>query len=459
MAPLSLHPTATLSCLHRADGSASFTHNSTQILASVNGPMEIRARDGHYSKAVLEIIVRPSIGVGENTKDPIYIDAERRFSELEKETKKLHDDSFLTVSPGMLSSQIGFSQAIAEIYKPISGGIKACEQYQQIVEELKASLAPEHEMIETRIIRPADELMEVIRLFRKTATKRDHKQLDYDQHRATHKKLQEKKERTLKDEKALYAARNSVELATLEFNTYNDLLKTELPKLFELEREFIRPLFQSFYYMQLNVFYTLHERMQSLNIPYFDLSNDIEAAFQKKRGDVQEQAEGLTILHFKTVGQKASRIGTKFNKYGKREEEVTKLGPEPEAKPGMRRKTIDSFDTPPPAYQAVMTSSDNKLLTPGQLNIGRSNSTGSTLSTAGKPKPPLPKPKPKSLAVQAEKATAMYDFEAQVEGDLGFKAGDVIEIVQRTSNENEWWTGKLRGVTGQIPGNYVKSGS
>ena len=63
MAPLSPHPTATLSCLHRADGSASFTHNSTQILASVNGPMEIRARDEHYSKTVLEIIVRPSIGV------------------------------------------------------------------------------------------------------------------------------------------------------------------------------------------------------------------------------------------------------------------------------------------------------------------------------------------------------------------------------------------------------------
>ena len=30
---------------------------------------------------------------GENTKDPIYIDAERRFSELEKETKRLHDES------------------------------------------------------------------------------------------------------------------------------------------------------------------------------------------------------------------------------------------------------------------------------------------------------------------------------------------------------------------------------
>jgi len=351
----------------------------------------------------------------------------------------------------MLSTQIGFSQAIAEIYKPISGvmsdpettkiegsleGIKACEQYQQVVEELKASLAPELEMIETRIIRPVDELMEVIKLIRKTATKRDHKQLDYDRHRATFKKLQEKKEKTLKDEKAFYAAENSVELATQEFNTYNDLLKTELPRLFELEREFIRPLFRSFYYMQLNVFYTLHERMQCLNIPYFDLSNDIEAAFRKKQGNVQEQAEELTIVHFKTTGQKASRIGTKFNKYGKKEGEITKLSPEPGAKPGIR-KAIESSDTPPPTYQAAMTSSDNKMLTPGQLNIGRSNSTGAAFSTGGKPKPPPPKPKPKNLTLQVEKATAMYDFEAQVEGDLAFKAGDVIEIVQRTSNENE----------------------
>lgn len=30
---------------------------------------------------------------GEVTKDPIYQDAERRFDELEKETKKLHEES------------------------------------------------------------------------------------------------------------------------------------------------------------------------------------------------------------------------------------------------------------------------------------------------------------------------------------------------------------------------------
>jgi amphiphysin len=54
------------------------------------------------------------------------------------------------------------------------------------------------------------------------------------------------------------------------------------------------------------------------------------------------------------------------------------------------------------------------------------------------------------------RAPALYDYEAQADGDLSFNTGDVIEIVQRTSNENEWWTGKLHGRTGQFPGNYVK---
>ena len=31
--------------------------------------------------------------IGDNTKDAVYLDAERRFQELEKETKKLHDES------------------------------------------------------------------------------------------------------------------------------------------------------------------------------------------------------------------------------------------------------------------------------------------------------------------------------------------------------------------------------
>ncbi|KAK3060848.1 hypothetical protein LTS18_007557, partial [Coniosporium uncinatum] len=210
----------------------------------------------------------------------------------------------------MLDHQIEFSKSCAEIYQPISGrvsdpdsfvqegnpeGIEACQAYEALVADLKATLQPELELIESRIIKPADELLSVIKIIRKSAAKRDHKQLDYDRHRATLKKLQDKKEKTLKDEKAMYKAEADVEAATQDFNYFNDLMKTELPELFRLEREFIKPLFQSFYYMQLNVFYTLHEKMQAIDIGYFDLTKDIEDGFEAKRGEIQQEVEKLAI--------------------------------------------------------------------------------------------------------------------------------------------------------------------
>jgi len=127
------------------------------------------------------------------------------------------------------------------------------------------------------------------------------------------KKLQDKKEKTLKDEKALYQAENALEAATQDYNYFNDMMKEELPKLFELEAEFIRPLFQNFYYMQLNLFYTLNEKMRTMEIDYFDFSRDIEEQYEEKRGDVKEQAEALSIVHFKGTGRGKCKIA--FNNY------------------------------------------------------------------------------------------------------------------------------------------------
>jgi amphiphysin len=378
----------------------------------------------------------------------------------------------------MLDHQIEFSKGIAEIYKPISGrvsdpdsfkdegnpeGIRACEEYEAIVADLKETLGPELEMIETRIIKPADELTDVIKAIRKVATKRQHKQLDHDRHRAALKKLQDKKEKTVKDDKALYKAEADVELATQEFEHYNDLLKSELPKLFALEREFIRPLFISFYYMQLNIFYTLHEKMQGINIGYFDLTLDVEAAFEKKRGDVQEQTEALSICKFKTQGHKM-KLNVKFaNKVGKDDANGARR---PASLDVGRAENSTDTHTPPPPYSASgrpsSTAMDGKTALAAATGVGRSNSTGGnwgSVAAAAKKKPappPPPKLKPKNLGAEPEKATALYDFDAQTEGDLSFAVGDVIEIVQRTSNENEWWTGKVRGQVGQFPGNYVK---
>ncbi|KAH8599304.1 BAR domain-containing protein [Bisporella sp. PMI_857] len=428
---------------------------------------------------------KAKFNLGEITKDAVYLDAERRFQELETETKKLHTESkkYFDAINGMMTHQIEFSKAIKEIYQPISGrlsdpdsiisegnpeGIQACEEYEAIVKDLQATLQPELEMIETRVIKPADELLEIIKVIRKSAVKRDHKQLDYDRHRTTLKKLQDKKDKSLKDEKALYKAENDVEQATQEYNYFNDLLKDELPKLFALEREFIRPLFQSFYYMQLNVFYTLHEKMQGCDIGYFDLTLDIEEAFEAKRGQIQEQAEALSIVKFKTTGQKrppkygAGRLALEDRKSASGSSKLAiEAGPSSSTSskfgsPSLRPGSEES-EKPPPPY------SSNLSPTSGETSVMRASSTGSAWGAAAKAKgaaPPPPKPKPKpfrlSGAPAPETVTALYDYEAQAEGDLSFSTGDVIEIVTRTDNSNEWWVGKLNGRQGQFPGNYVQ---
>ncbi|KIH88570.1 bar adaptor protein [Sporothrix brasiliensis 5110] len=436
---------------------------------------------------------RQKFNMGEQTKDPIYLDAERRFDDLEAQTKKLHEESkrYAEAINGMLTHQIEFSQAIAEIYKPISGsvsdpdsfiaegnveGIRACEEYEAVVKDLQETLKPELEMIESRVVQPADELLVVIQAIRKCAVKREHKKLDYDRHRAALKKLQDKKEKSLKDEKALYKAEADLEQSTQDFDYFNDLLKDELPKLFSLERQFIQPLFQSFYYMQLNVFYTLHEKMQQVDIGYFNLTLDVQEAFDMKRGDIQERTEKLSIVKFRTTGGRRpgqppkSKYGNRLAIEGRKDRPLAiTQGPSsgeydsasPPGSPATgntatypyRSRASSSAEHPPPPYSAEVDSSNS--MTKYGSHVG---SSASALAAAAKSKPPPPKPKPQRLSAvpAAETATALYDYAAAQDGDLSFSAGDVIEIVTRSDNVNEWWTGKLQGRQGQFPGNYVQ---
>ncbi|PHH75232.1 hypothetical protein CDD82_4532 [Ophiocordyceps australis] len=410
--------------------------------------------------------------IGEHTKDAVYIDAERRFQELETGTKKLHDESqkYFEAINGMLSHQLEFSKAMTEIYKPISGrvsdpdsikiegnpeGINACEEYEAILQELQETLAPELEMIENRIIHPANELLDVIKVIRKTVIKREHKRLDYDRHRTALKKLEDKKDRSAKDEKAMWKAEGEVEQATQDFEYYNDLLKDELPRLFTLEQEFIQPLFQSFYYMQLNIFYTLHERMQRCDIGYFDLTREIEEAFYDKRGDTQEQAEALAICRFKTTGRpRPVRPANRPALEGGKRPALLTAGPSSAASGSKASAALHSPQSP--SGSSDYTHSHNPP--PPYSPSHKSTSQNLAVVAAAKAKPPPPKPKPSrlSLAPPVATVTALYDYSAQAEGDLSFRTGDCIELIQRTESSNDWWTGKLHGKEGQFPGNYVR---
>lgn len=88
----------------------------------------------------------------------------------------------------LLVSGAKFAQHFGNLFRPLVGEydligkhpeaektIRNVDQYTTCMQELKDTLSPELELIETRVIAPAKELRTVMKAVRKTITKRDHK--------------------------------------------------------------------------------------------------------------------------------------------------------------------------------------------------------------------------------------------------------------------------------------------
>lgn len=100
----------------------------------------------------------------------------------------------------------------------------------------------------------------------------------------------------------------------------------------------------------------------------------------------------------------------------------------------------------------VTTQAD--YLNRGRLSPGPSTALAAVASKKKKPPPPPPK-KPKNIGLWV---TALYDFGGQSEGDLSFKEGDKIRVVNKTDSTDDWWEGELRGMKGAFPANYCQVG-
>ena len=65
-------------------------------------------------------------------------------------------------------------------------------------------------------------------------------------------------------------------------------------------------------------------------------------------------------------------------------------------------------------------------------------------------------PSPRTGSSGTPKAVALYSFAGEEPGDLPFRKGDVITILKRSESQNDWWTGRVNGVEGIFPANYVE---
>jgi len=398
-------------------------------------------------------LVTSKVGMASKSSDAEFDEMNRRFTAFEGYAEKLMKDTtaFRDAINNMVRSSTAFAEAFSVLFSPLGNEygldsrypsaaetIKNIGAYQSNMSELQEALMPEVELVESRIMAPTKELVDMMKKIRKAITKRDHKLVDYDRHNNSYTKLRDKKEKSLSDEKNMFKIEQDFEIASQEYEQHNTTLKQELPQFFELCTAFITPLFDSFYYMQLQVIYVMLEKFQAFSGGKYDMSGDVEQNYLAKLGDTAEQIENMAIT--KRFGSTAIFMRNRATSgsdgastYSNSSSRTPPPKPSLSSKPSFNRSTSGAGVTAPPAYSPT-----------GGLN--------SSPSLKRPPPPPPPMAKPK-----VEICTALYDYAATAEGDLSFNAGDKIELITKTESTEDWWVGRVHGQQGNFPANYVQS--
>ena len=84
---------------------------------------------------------------------------------------------------------------------------------------------------------------------------------------------------------------------------------------------------------------------------------------------------------------------------------------------------------------------------------GAKQGTGAGQSPQAQSHTPQPVPSG-TTAATVSRVKALYDFQPSEPGELQFRKGDVIAVLE--SVYKDWWKGSLRGQTGIFPLNYVE---
>lgn len=114
----------------------------------------------------------------------------------------------------------------------------------------------------------------------------------------------------------------------------------------------------------------------------------------------------------------------------------------------------DVYDQPGGGMSRSSTYND------GYGNRSRSNTAGYdddySYSDRRPTRPSAPKPvfgqkTGGAAGLRQDQAIALYTFDADQDGDLGFKKGEIITILKRTEKTEDWWTGRIGDRVGIFP--------
>ena len=295
-------------------------------------------------------------------------------------------------------------------------------------------------VIDNELVQVLQEYAAVMKNVEAKIIKRNHKLLDYDRHRATIKSLQEKKNRTVSEERSMIRAEEAFQQAQTDYEQFNQMLKEELPVLLDLQRQLLQPVYAKLLDLQKTFFRHAHQKHlsqpQNKNIAPRTRPASIVREFEDdaKRwfdgmGECQNVLGKLSMSRIPSSGSIASNVST--SSY------ANKPLPMPN-KPSIEQLVSDM------QKQAI---EDNSM----------GNAKDSQLNVKKAVPPPPYQTAISNKPKQPETVVALYDFDAQQPGDLSFKKGDKITILMKTEHSNDWWRGRNMntGKEGMFPGNYV----
>lgn len=198
------------------------------------------------------------------------------------------------------------------------------------------------------------------------------------------------------------------------------------------------------------------EKIQSFADGKYDLSRtDTDVIYDENIGDVSEQVEALAVVQRQASTAKlmSQHGGGGLGRASSTASSSLGRTPSGAGVPPSRAASSSSYKSVPPPVRSVAGAS----APPAYSAPPAASAAAEVASTKRAPPPPPPlKAKPSFGAPAPKYVVALFDFEAQAAGDLGFSQGDRIELVERTPSSEDWWTGKVNGKQGVFPGNYVQ---
>lgn len=291
-------------------------------------------------------------------------------------------------------------------------------------------------------------LKEIIQINQNIAakiTKRNHKLLDYDRHRHTVEKSHStanQRTRSLGEERKLAKSETSALDAHGEYERYNEMLKADIPRYLLLTGKLLQPVISSlgrfqraFYEQQWDIFSSINLGWQKGKCNKLSCA-EILSRHEETMGSVMCQLGEIPMIQLA-----GGRMRKGLGKDVKRPEDEGLTSRSPREVPV--RSLTPTWEKPP--LEAVSKRRVAELA--AHLDSTHITSTPTIPKRSLAPPPPLPS--------KQNLVTALYDFSGSQQGDLSFVAGDLIEIVKRTETRDDWWTGRLKGVTGVFPANYV----